>query len=397
MGRVAETADAIIVGGGVMGLCCALSLAGAGAGRIVLLEKRHVGAGSSGKSGAILRQHYSHRTTIRMSRESLFFYGSFRERTGRDIGFHATPMVFLCHARDRRALEANVALQKSLGVETGVVDSGELRELEPRGVFEEGILGAYETEAGYVDPGKTLHGLFQEARLAGVDVRQGVRVTDVQLRPGGRVRGVVTDGGATIEGDVVINAGGPWAGILCRRLGLDLPLSAIRPEQAYFVPPGDYGAERFIYGDLLTGLYWKPEPSGWTRVGKMSYEGDAHVPDPDTYDEGVSSRFIEHCRAGLARRLPAYRDAVSFGGCGALYTVTPDAHAMIGEVPGIGGFYVVSGFSGHGFKMGPAVGTGVASLVTGADPGPFDAGFFAVDRFEKGRPVRSAYEYGILG
>ncbi len=394
---MAATAEAIIVGGGVMGLCCAWSLAEAGAGRIVLLEKRYVGAGSSGKSGAILRQHYSHRTTIRMSRESLFFYRSFRERTGRDIGFSATPMVFLCPERDRRALQANVALQKSLGVETGIVDAGELREMEPRGVFEDGILGAYESEAGYVDPGRTLHAFFQEARRAGVDVRQGARVTDVLVSPAGRVRGVVTDGGETIESDVVINAGGPWAGILCRRLGLDLPLAAIRPEQAYFVPPGEYGAERFIYGDLLTGLYWKPEPSGWTRVGKMSYVGDEAVPDPDHYDEGVGRRFIENCREGLARRLPAYRDAVSFGGCGALYTVTPDAHAMIGEVPAIPGFYVVSGFSGHGFKMGPAVGMGVAALVTGSDPGPFDPEFFAVDRCEKGRPVKSAYVYGILG
>ncbi len=85
------------------------------------------------------------------------------------------------------------------------------------------------------------------------------------------------------------------------------------------------------------------------------------------------------------------------GVCGALYTVTPDAHALIGEVPGIDGFYLVSGFSGHGFKMGPAVGRGVAALVAGGDPGVFDPAFFAVDRFEKGRPVQSAYEYGILG
>ncbi len=129
----------------------------------------------------------------------------------------------------------------------------------------------------------------------------------------------------------------------------------------------------------------------------MAYEGDDEVPDPDAYDEGVSRTFIDFCRQRLARRIPAYRDAVSWGGCGALYTVTPDAHALIGEVPGVGGLYLVSGFSGHGFKMGPAVGQGVAALVTGGDRGPYDAEFFAVDRFERGRRVETSYRYGILG
>jgi glycine/D-amino acid oxidase-like deaminating enzyme len=390
------TADAVVIGGGVMGLCCAEQLRAHGVERVVLLEKRFIGAGSSGKSGAILRQHYSHETTIRMSRESLLFYRSFQERTGRDIHFRQTPMVFLCHAKDRAALEANVTLQKSLDVETEILDARGLRELEPRGTFEDQVLAAVESEAGFVDPGPTLDALASLCREAGVEVRQGTAVADV-LVDGGRVTGVRTGDGGTISSRVVINAGGPWAGILCRRLGLEAPLTAIRPEQAYLMPPADYGAEPFIYGDLLTGLYWKPETAGWTRVGKMAYDGDEEVPDPDNYDEGVSRAFIEFCRKRLGRRLPAYRDAVSWGGCGALYTVTPDAHALIGAAPGLEGFYLVSGFSGHGFKMGPAVGHGVAGLVTGGDTGPFDPEFFAVDRFARQQAVKTSYEYGILG
>lgn len=380
-----------------MGLFCALALAEQGVDRIVVLEKRFIGAGSSGKSGAILRQHYSHETTVRMARESLGAYQSFQQRTGLDIGFRRTPMVFLCHQRDRAALEANVALQKRLGVHVEILDADALRDLEPRGVFQDDILAAYETEAGFVDPGQTLHAVASLCARQGVEVREGSPVTDVLLEAGGAVRGVQVGDGSTIDCRVVINAGGPWAGRLCARLGLDLPLKAIRPEQAYLVPPGGYGGERFIFGDLLTGLYWKPERAGWTRVGKMSYEGDQEVEDPDNYDEGVSRGFIDFCRSRMAQRLPAYRDAVSWGGCGALYTVTPDAHALIGEVSGIPGLLIVSGFSGHGFKMGPAVGHGVAALVTRGDPGAFDPAFFAVDRFARGKEVSSAYEYGILG
>ena len=391
------TADAVVIGGGVMGLFCALGLSEQGLDRVVLLEKRFIGAGSSGKSGAILRQHYSHETTIRMARESLEYYRTVHERTGRDIGFQRTPMVFLCGEQDRASLEGNVSLQKSIGVHVEILDAEALRDLEPRGVFEDEVLAAYETDAGFVEPGRTLAAVADACTRQGVELRQGTRVTDVRLDAGGAVRGVVVDDGTTIDSRVVINAGGPWAGILCARLGLDLPLKTIRPEQAYLVPPESYGRDRFIYGDLLTGLYWKPEPAGWTRVGKMAYDGDAEVPDPDDYDEGVSREFIEFCRQRIAQRLPAYRDAISWGGCGALYTITPDAHALIGEVPAIPGFFVVSGFSGHGFKMGPAVGRGVAALVTRGPPGSFDPDFFAVDRFEKNRPVESAYKYGILG
>ena len=394
---MSERADVVIVGGGIMGLSIAFQLAQRGAGRVLVLEKRVVGAGSSGKSGAILRQHYSHATTVRMARESLGFYASFQETYGRDIGFRRSGMIFLCHAEDRAALEANVALQRGLGVEVETLEAPDLRELEPRAVFGDEVIGALEPEAGFVDPRRTLAALRELCAEHRVDVREGVRVTDVRVDGGPVVRGVEVDGAARIDAPVVVNAAGPWAARLCERLGVDVPLRAIRPEQAYFAPPPGDPAERHVYGDLLTGLYWKPEAAGWTRVGKMAYDGDADVPDPDDYDEGVSHAFIADCRRRLADRLPRYRDAISWGGCAALYTVTPDAHALIGPVPGVDGLFVCSGFSGHGFKMGPAVGRGVAGLVTGTDPGPLDPDFFAVDRFARGAPVGTAYRYGILG
>jgi sarcosine oxidase subunit beta len=393
---MATTADAVIIGGGIMGLFTAQALVEQEFGRVRLIEKRFVGAGSSGKSGAILRQHYSHETTVRMARESLAHYRSFAERTGRDIGFKPTPLLFLCHERDRPALEANVKLQRSLGVEVEMLDAAAIRDLEPRGTFEDEVIGAFETESAYVEPARALAALAALCSEATVEVSEGEAVSEV-LVESGRVSGVMTETGTVIETRTVINAGGPWAGRICRRLGLELPLKAIRPQQAYFSPPARYGHEQLIFGDLVTGLYWKPEPAGWTRVGMMSYEGDEEILDPDDYDEGVSRSFIESCRQGIARRLPAYGDAVSWGGCAALYTVTPDAHALIGPVPGVDGLYIVSGFSGHGFKMGPAVGHGLAALITKGDPAPLDPAFFAVDRFEHGGAITTAYQYGLLG
>jgi len=388
-------ADAIVIGGGVMGLFTAWHLAEQGAGRVTLLEKRLIGAGSSGKSGAILRQHYSHETTVRMSRQSLLIYREFAERYGRDIGFRQTGMLFTCHHDDRAALEGNVALQRGLDVDVDILDHRQMSDLEPRARFGPEAIGAFERESGFVDPAETLAAVADLARERGVEIREAAEVADVLVDGG--VRGVQLADGTTIASEVVINAGGPWAGILCRRLGIDVPLTAIRPEQAFFKPPTSMGPERIVCGDLLTGLYWKPENAGWTRVGKMAYDGDAVVDDPDEYDEGVSDAFIRECRSRIVDRLPHYADAVSWGGCAALYTVTPDAHALIGPVDGIPGLYLVSGFSGHGFKMGPAVGRGLAAMITGADGGAFDADFFAVDRFAQGRCVSTSYEYGILG
>lgn len=393
---MAETAEVVIIGGGIMGVNIALSLTRHGITDVVLLEKRHLAAGSSGKSGAILREHYSRETTIRMARGSRQFYGEIRDRFGRDVGFASPGMLFLANESARESLERNVELQQSLGVETELVQAPGLRDLEPRGQFEDDALGAWEPEAAYVNPVRTVHVLADAARERGVDVRTGTGVSKI-CAGGGSVEGVETRTGARVEAGVVINAAGPWAHSLLEDLHLDYPLQAIRPEQAYFEPPGDFGEPTAIYADLRTGVYWKPEPAGWTRVGSLSYEDDDVVPDPDDYDESVSQSFLHFARQALGERMPAFHRAVSWGGCGALYTITPDAHPLVGPVPEVEGLFLVSGFSGHGFKLAPAIGAGVAALVTGADPEPFDPELFAVDRLRRGHPVDVPYAYGILG
>lgn len=390
-----QTADAVIVGGGIMGTSIALHLAQRAV-EVVLLEKRFLGAGSSGKSGAILRQHYSHDPTIRMARESLQFYASFQQQYNRDIGFRQPGMLLLANESVRESLERNVDVQRSHGVQTELLDADRLREVEPRGQFEDDVLGAWEPEAASVNPLRTVYALADAARERGASVRTGVTVTDVMVE-NGTVRGVRTSAEETVESDVVVNAGGPWAGVLLESLNLDYPLQAIRPEQAYLEPPGDFGERTAIYVDLLTGIYWKPEDASWTRIGKLSYEDDDEVPDPDHYDEGVSQDFLDFARSAISERIPSFERAVSWGGCGALYTITPDAHPLVGPVPEVDGLYLVSGFSGHGFKLAPTVGAGVAALITGGDPDPFDPDFFAVDRLRKNRPVTVPYSYGILG
>jgi glycine/D-amino acid oxidase-like deaminating enzyme len=395
------SADFVVVGGGIMGLHVAWRLAEKRAGSVVLFEQRRFGHGSSGKSGAILRQHYSHETLIRMARASLAEYAeldaSLRAATGTGIGFRRPGMLFLAHPRDRENLEGNVAVQRSCGVGVDLLDATGLRRLEPRARFEDSLVGAFEREAGFVDPGLTLPAIAAQARAAGATLFEGARVADVEVDAARRVQGVVLADGARVATRMLVNCGGPWAALLMQRLGLELPLRVVRPEQAFFAPPSEFGVEQRICADLPNGTYWKSEASGLTRVGLLSFAHDAPVEDPDDYDEGASGRFLADCRARLARRVPAYADATCWGGCGALYTVTPDAQALIGPVEGIEGLFVVSGFSGHGFKLGPSVGRGVAALLLGGDPAPLDPRFFSPRRFKEGRKNAAAYDYGVLG
>jgi sarcosine oxidase subunit beta len=388
--------DYIIVGGGIMGAMMALELAESGSGSVILLEKSFPGAGSTGKSGAILRQHYSHKVTIGMARESLHWYSEFEQRYGTDIAFHRPGMAFICTAADRENLVRNVELQCSMGVETSILDATQLRDLEPSGQFADDECAAWEPEAGNVHPVRTVHAVIEAASRAGAEIRIGTRVTGF-VREGDRVLGVTLDDGSTLQSQMVIVAAGPWAGQLLEEAGVTLPLTALRPEQSFFDPPAHTTESRLIYGDLTNGLYWKPELAGWTRVGLLDMNVDAVVDDPDHYDQGVSQKFIESCRGRLSLRLPHYAHAASWGGMGALYTVTLDSHPLIGPVPGLEGMWIVSGFSGHGFKLSPSVARGVAAQIGTGDPCHFDPAFFAPDRFTRNAPIEVAYGYGILG
>jgi sarcosine oxidase subunit beta len=394
---VQRSYDVVVIGGGVMGLMTAAHLRQLGAGRVVLVERRFLGAGESGKSGAILRQHYSHVQTIRMARYSLQEFATFQERCGRDIGFRRLGMLFIAPASDRAALEANVALGRSEGVETSILEPDDLRALEPRGRFDD-VVAAWEPEAGYVDPVRTVGAFGAEAARLGVEIALGCEVTAVHVEPGGDGRRVV--GVETTQGRVatrqVVAATGPWSGRLLAALGVDVPIEVVRPEQAFLRLPADFGDDHPIVADLPNEVYYKPE-GGATRVGSISYDDDARV-DPDDYDEGVSTAFLHEARRRVQRRLPAYARAVLWGGGGALYTITPDGQAAIGPVAGVEGFILVTGFSGHGFKLSPAVGRGVAELVAHGTTRELDLDFFDPQRFRRVQPARAGgYRYKILG
>ncbi|MCC7011004.1 MAG: FAD-binding oxidoreductase [Planctomycetes bacterium] len=402
----------LIVGGGVMGTAIAAAVARGGdplEEPVLLLERRALGAGSSGRSGAILRQFYSDRPLIGMARDSLRSYASFEFSTGRAIGFTRCGVLTLASPRSKAAFELllrNVESMRDCGVEVELVDSDRLRELVPGIEVASDTRAAWEPKSGFVDPQRTLEAFAATARSLGATVRCGVEVTGLQVRAG-RVTSVETSDGP-VDAQRVVVAAGPWTRALLARAGIELPLRAIRPEQHFVAmppardvhalgglsgaPDADFDARFARAGepapahpvllDLEHGYYTRCEPRlERTRVGALDYARDATLADPDALDERVSAEFSRWSREVLERRLPVYRGEPDRGAQAAWYTLTPDAQALIGRVPGLDNVYVVAGFSGHGFKLAPSVGEGVAQMLAGAPIGAFEPEVFAPERF----------------
>jgi sarcosine oxidase subunit beta len=402
----------LIVGGGIMGVSCALSCARRSADPnrdpVVLLERRHLGAGSSGRSGAILRQHYRDAVVARMARDSLREYASFETRTGLSLGFHRSGVLTLAGPGQGdwcARIRENVSMLQDLGIETELVDAARMRALVPGIAVAEGSVGAWEPGGGFVDPNRTLDSFAKLARACGAITRLGVELQAIRVE-GGRVVGARTSEGDYETENVVIVAG-PWTRALFRALGIELPLRVVRPENQFFAVPEmtaplestavrralllesgeESEAPRTVRGlhpvliDLEHGFYARCEPArARTRVGRVDYD-DPELTDPDALVEEVSPELEETSRRTLARRVPRYADHPAAGAIAAWYTLTPDAQALIGPVGGVRGLHVVSGFSGHGFKLGPSVGEGVAQMLFQEPVTAFEPAFFAPGRF----------------
>jgi sarcosine oxidase subunit beta len=390
-----QACDILIVGGGVMGSSIAFALARRRAGRVVLLEKSFLGAGSSGKSGAIIRQHYSNRLTAAMARQGLQFFERFEDLVGAPPVFTRTGMVLVAHEGHRPGLEANLAMQQKLGIDVRIVSAQEVAELDPNARIAEDEVAAYESEAGYVESVQVVASFADAARRDGADIRQGVEVKAV-LVEGDRVVGVDTNEGR-YDSRCVILATGPWAAQLALANGLRLPVKACRTQVALFRRPADFGRRGAVYCDFVQGIYFKPTHGDMIHAGSLAGEELQNPVDPDEYDEAADGAWLPQVRQRLGRRYPAMHRGYGRGGYGALYGITEDWHPILDRLPGVEGAYCAVGFSGHGFKLSPVVGQLMAELVVDGQAKTLDIAALRLARFAENDPVKTPYDYGVMG
>ncbi len=390
-----RTCDILVIGGGVMGTSIAYHLAHRAAGRVMVLEKSHVGAGSSGKSGAIIRQHYSNPLTARMARHGLRVFERFDEVVGGPPVFTRSGLAIVVNQKDRPALEANLAMLRELGIDSHLVSAKELLELDPNVRLAEDELAAWEGEAGYVEAVQVVASFAEAARRDGAQVCEGVEVRSI-LVEGGKVAGVETNEGR-FETRCLVLAAGPWAARLGQTVGLSLPVQACRTQVALFRRPPEFGRRTATYGDFVQGIYFKPTHGEMIHVGSIAGEEINEPVDPDNYNESADGAWLPVIRQRLARRYPAMHRGYGRGGYGALYAITPDWHPILDRLPGIEGAYCAVGFSGHGFKMSPVVGQLLAELIVEGKTTTLDITPLRAGRFEEKDPVKTPYAYGVMG
>ena len=380
MGKASEVG---IIGAGIHGASAAFHLASRGL-KPAVFEQVAPAGGPTGRSSAICRAYYTNSYLARVAHASLGMFRSFADLTGgRDCGYHQTGAVYLHPDADTAALHEAASYMNSIGTRVEMLSPTDLRREFP--LFNAGDVGvaAWEPGAGYADPVATTAGLLSRACELGATQRLYTRVAGLKVRAGGGAR-LTLESGETTECERLLIAAGPWTRSLVAQLGVELPLTVERHYVAT-IRWHDAREMRFAHADIVGGYYCKPEGEDLYCLGPLTPEPEV---DPDEPVRGLDTEE-SHALARLAtKRIPRLKEAVSTGGWASLYDVSPDWMPVIGEIaPGV---FVDAGTSGHGFKLGPALGADVASLVMGNE---VDEGIreFTPDRFAAGHTLAAGY------
>ncbi|GMQ93184.1 MAG: FAD-binding oxidoreductase [Acidimicrobiia bacterium] len=398
-----ESADIVIVGGGIMGMSIAFQVARRSKMSVIVLEKGGgLGEGSTGGSSAITRQRYSKAESVRIARDGNVVWRNWSEYTGLSdpLGrFHDIGVLWMMND-DAGAVAADRNRLVAEGIDAVMVDAAELAKLYPglsacmvpfdlTGEVEhecaDGDAFLIERDTGFFDATDALVDVATAAAGAGVDVRMRSEVVDVKV-DGGRARGVVLADGSTIDAGLVVNAAGPWCNRINAMAGLDLSWSLVptRVQVIYRALPEEVPRPIPVVGDAAGGIYFRPEAGGGQIiVGSILEEDEIEVADPDNYNIVADRSFIDLKIHALHHRIPALPYVGVPGGMASLYTVNrQDVLPIVGPTS-MEGFAVVNGFSGHGFKESQMIGSMMAQWITG-ERADFDTNvpmsFFAVDR-----------------
>jgi glycine/D-amino acid oxidase-like deaminating enzyme len=375
---VSRTADVVIIGGGVTGTSIAYHLASRGVRHVLILERRFLAAGGTGRSVGIIRQLYPTPETTRMVRRSLEVYRHFGDAVGGASGYVGCGALIGVSAAMRPRLEAALARQRDLGVRAELLDPADAGLVEPRIDVSTVAAVLYEPESGYADPSAVTLSYAEAARQRGVRIEQGVEVTAV-VTAGGSVTGVRTAGGDAVHAPVVVDAAGLWAVGVAALAGIELPIVVGRHPVFIVERDPGFGAPHLVYLDLAGGAYVRPETGGLTLTGSLTDDETRHPMDPELLGAAVGLDEAEEVLARTSRAVPRLADARYRQGYAGAFDITPDWMPILDQSP-VAGFWIAAGMSGHGFKLAPAVGETMAALITGAQP-VVSATPFRFDRF----------------
>jgi sarcosine oxidase subunit beta len=378
----------IVIGAGVVGCSVAYHLARSGA-RVTVFDKGGICAGMSARSGALIRMHYTFAPEARLAWDSLDYFTNWRTRVGvGDCNFVRTGFAVVVGEENSRRLEANVAMLRGVGVDTPMIDSDELRKLDPAVQLDQVAAAAYEPQSGYADPIATTQSFADAAAQHGATFMLHREITDITVR-GDCATGVETPS-SRFDADAVCIVAGPWSDSLLAPFGVQIGLRSERAQVAFF--RRDPAKRHLAYIDTITGCYFRPHGADLTLGGLGEWRAEA-PPDPDRFVETNDPEFIPEVRRRIAHRIPVMGDAPYSHGHAGIYDVSPDSRPVIDAVPGARGLYVAAGFSGTGFKTSPAVGAAIVKLILEGKAAAPEIAPFSFERILSGNLIRPANEY----
>ncbi len=378
---MAETADVVIIGGGIVGSSVAYHLAEQGCANVVIVEREEKqGLGSTSKSMGGVRAQFATPINIQMSIYSIDMFSRFEEATGQTADYRAHGYCFAATTEAHlKYLRENLEKQRSYGLKNAsMISREEIVEMIPQLRADDMIGGSYCPTDGFVDPNSVLTGFARRAKELGVRVMTNTEVTGIKLESG-EITGVRTSN-VEIHARAVVNAAGPWAAGIAAMAGADLPVRPLR-RQIVKTQRCDFLPAKFpMLIDMSNGFHFRREGEAILM---------AWPDDEETYGfkTAFTPEFIEKILERAVNRLPQFAELpVNPHQCWAgMYEVSPDHHCIIGPAPEVRGLFYANGFSGHGVMHSPATGRIVSDLILHGKCEILDAKPLGVERFAEGR------------
>jgi sarcosine oxidase, subunit beta len=367
-----DHAEVVIIGGGVMGASTAFHLAEAGVTGVVLLEADQLASGSTSKSAGGVRLQFSDEINIALALRSLDAFERFADRPGADIGLRQVGYVFLLtDPADVTTFEHSVALQNAMGVPSRMISAAEAGRLSPLANVDDVLAATICMRDGHATPDAVVSGYAIAARRLGVAIITQCPVVGIDV-DGNAITGVRTAKG-TISTSTVVCVAGAWSRQVAAWAGVDLPVQPVARPIWFTEPMPNRPDAMPMTIDFSTGFYFHAEGPGVLF-------GMADADQPAGFDAPMRPDWFDVVGDVVAHRAPALLDVGIAGGWHGYYETTPDHNALIGEAAGVSRFLYATGFSGHGFLLGPAVGEVMRDLVLGRRP-EVDVSGFDVERF----------------
>jgi sarcosine oxidase subunit beta len=380
-----KTADIVIIGGGVMGASVAYHLAQRGEKNVLLLEKdAFFGQGATGRCAGGVRYQFSTEVNVRLSLASLPMLVRFESEIGQAIDYRQCGyLIFLTREPDLAVFQHTLAMQNRLGVGTEWLSGDEVRNRLPMMHLEDVLAATYNARDGLVDPHGVVMGYINAASRLGGRAMNNVEVTGIRLA-GDKIVAVETRAG-TVATPSVVNAAGPWAGLIGKMAGVDIPITPVRRQMLTTTPLSEIHPDFPFVIDFAQSLYFH-------REGEGLLTGMSNPDQAPGFDQEIDAQWeLVHLEAAAAR-LPILEKAGLVSHWAGLYEVTPDAHPIFGHTP-VEGFYVCAGFSGHGFMHGPVTGQLMSEIILDGKAQVVDVTALDLRRFSESRLIQ---EYNVV-